>query len=444
MVFRMDADFIIRGAFILFISLADIRTGAMSTEVAKIDRTEIANASAIIDKILRDKHYDKNARPGAGGGRPIKVYLSMAIQSFTNIKESNMEFTVSMFLRQEWYDVRLAHERNGTLPLRGTDLDKIWLPDTYFTNNNDYKLYEDNQLALISRYGYVYYSARLFVVASCPMYLKKFPTDVQECSLIMESFAFTRDMVDYRWKANPVNILNRELAEFDLTKTEYTYEDVEYVAGEYRDMIVTFTFSRRIGYYLINFYVPCIIMVVMSWISFWMDRECIGDRIALGITTVLTIVFLLGSSNSTMPRVSYPKAIDWYLMTSFIFVFTTLLMCLLIFRFDRQLNKRERPTTSLTYDAQAETATLQLPDEPEVRRVSYYVADSNGAVYPIVRRASGLKRRSILKQGFPKRLCELPLHVTKDNLGMVINNFCRVLFPSAFVFFNLIYWLTIA
>ena len=41
----------------------------MSTEVAKIDRTEIANASAIIDKILRDKHYDKNARPGAGGGR---------------------------------------------------------------------------------------------------------------------------------------------------------------------------------------------------------------------------------------------------------------------------------------------------------------------------------------------------------------------------------------
>ena len=125
-------------------------------------------------------------------------------------------------------------------------------------------------------------------------------------------------------------------------------------------MIVTFTFSRRIGYYLINFYVPCIIMVVMSWISFWMDRECIGDRIALGITTVLTIVFLLGSSNSTMPRVSYPKAIDWYLMTSFIFVFTTLMMCLLIFRFDRQLNKRERPTTSLSYDAQAETATLQV------------------------------------------------------------------------------------
>lgn len=120
--------------------------------------------------------------------------------------------------------------------------------------------------------------------------------------------------------------------------------------GKYRDMIVTFTFSRRIGYYLINFYVPCIIMVIMSWIVFWTDRNNIGDRIALGITTVLTIVFLLGSSNSTMPRVSYPKAIDWYLITSFIFVFTTLIMCLLIFRFDRQVSKRQKPPRSVSCD----------------------------------------------------------------------------------------------
>ena len=70
------------------------------------------------------------------------------------------EFTTSMYLRQEWFDVRLAHNLDGTLPLKGKDLHKIWRPDTYFTNNNDYKLYEDNQLALISKYGYVYYSAR--------------------------------------------------------------------------------------------------------------------------------------------------------------------------------------------------------------------------------------------------------------------------------------------
>ena len=40
--------------------------------------------------------------------------------------------------------------------------------------------------------------------------------------------------MEYRWQyPKPVNILDMELAEFDLTKTEYIKKDVEYVAGIY-------------------------------------------------------------------------------------------------------------------------------------------------------------------------------------------------------------------
>lgn len=63
---------------------------------------------------------------------------------------------------------------------------------------------------------------------------------------------------------------------------------------------------------------------------------------SLGITTILTIVFLLGSSNSTMPRVSYAKAIDWYLMGSFIFVFSTLVTDLLIYRLRSKEEEKEK------------------------------------------------------------------------------------------------------
>ena len=56
-----------------------------------------------------------------------------------------------------------------------------------------------------------------------------------------------------------------------------------------------------------------------------------GDRMALGITTILTIMFLLGSLNATMPRVSYPKALDWYLLVSFTFVFLSLIECMVVF-----------------------------------------------------------------------------------------------------------------
>ena len=56
-----------------------------------------------------------------------------------------------------------------------------------------------------------------------------------------------------------------------------------------------------------------------------------GDRMALGITTILTIMFLLGSLNGNLPKVSYPKALDWYLLVSFSFVFMSLVECMIVF-----------------------------------------------------------------------------------------------------------------
>ena len=114
------------------------------------------------------------------------------------------------------------------------------------------------------------------------------------------------------------------------------------VSGNYKNLIVTFTFHRRMGFYFIQFYIPCIVMVSLSWISFWMDRYYIGERLSLGVTTILTIVFLLGSSNSTMPRVSYAKAIDWYLLGSFILVFSTLVTDLLVYRFRSKEESRKQ------------------------------------------------------------------------------------------------------
>ena len=111
-------------------------------------------------------------------------------------------------------------------------------------------------------------------------------------------------------------------------------------------MTVTFLFNRRIGYYLIQVYFPSIFVVVLSWIVFWMDKEDIGDRLSLGITAILTIMFLLGSLNCNLPKVSYPKALDWYLLVSFSFVFLTLIECTIVFLFVSSTNQDEEHIAS--------------------------------------------------------------------------------------------------
>ena len=44
-----------------------------SKEQADIDRTEIANATAILEEHLRKQNYDTNARPGSGTGNAIDL-----------------------------------------------------------------------------------------------------------------------------------------------------------------------------------------------------------------------------------------------------------------------------------------------------------------------------------------------------------------------------------
>ena len=64
-----------------------------------------------------------------------------------------------------------------------------------------------------------------------------------------------------------------------------------------------------------------------------------GNRMAIGITTILTITFLLGSLNGFMPRVSYPKALDWYLLVSFTLTFLSLVECMIVFVVSMSENK---------------------------------------------------------------------------------------------------------
>ena len=70
-----------------------------------------------------------------------------------------------------------------------------------------------------------------------------------------------------------------------------------------------------------------------------MEKDDIGNRMALGITTILTIMFLLGSLNGNLPKVSYPKALDWYLLTSFVFVFLALVECIIVYVLDLSATK---------------------------------------------------------------------------------------------------------
>ena len=97
-----------------------------------------------------------------------------------------------------------------------------------------------------------------------------------------------------------------------------------HLTGIYDRLVVSFHFRRNLNYYLLQNYFPTSLIVVLSWVGFWIDYRSTPARVALGITTVLTITTLANSIRATLPPVSYSKSIDYYLLACFLFVFASL------------------------------------------------------------------------------------------------------------------------
>lgn len=53
-------------------------------------------------------------------------------------------------------------------------------------------------------------------------------------------------------------------------------------AGEYSCLKVDLLFKREFSYYLIQIYIPCCMLVIVSWVSFWLDQGAVPARVSLG------------------------------------------------------------------------------------------------------------------------------------------------------------------
>lgn len=133
------------------------------------------------------------------------------------------------------------------------------------------------------------------------------------------------DVVMY-WKPTPVRgVEDAELPQFTIIGYETNDRKERLATGVYQRLSLSFKLQRNIGYFVFQTYLPSILIVMLSWVSFWINHEATSARVALGITTVLTMTTISTGVRSSLPRISYVKAIDIYLVMCFVFVFAALL-----------------------------------------------------------------------------------------------------------------------
>ena len=103
--------------------------------------------------------------------------------------------------------------------------------------------------------------------------------------------------------------------------------------GAFPCLAIHFILRRNIGFFLIQVYVPSVLIymvpsvliVILSWVSFWINVDASPARVSIGLLTVLTMTTMSGGARATLPRVSYIKAIDVWMIVSLVFVFASLI-----------------------------------------------------------------------------------------------------------------------
>uniref|UniRef100_A0AAX7TJY6 Glycine receptor, alpha 1 n=1 Tax=Astatotilapia calliptera TaxID=8154 RepID=A0AAX7TJY6_ASTCA len=289
--------------------------------------------SEFLDKLMgKVSGYDARIRPNFKGP-PVNVTCNIFINSFGSIAETTMDYRVNIFLRQQWNDPRLAYSEypDDSLDLDPSMLDSIWKPDLFFANEKGANFHEvttDNKLLRISKNGNVLYSIRITLVLACPMDLKNFPMDVQTCIMQLESFGYTMNDLIFEWdKKGAVQVADGlTLPQFILKEEkDLRYCTKHYNTGKFTCIEARFHLERQMGYYLIQMYIPSLLIVILSWVSFWINMDAAPARVGLGITTVLTMTTQSSGSRASLPKVSYVKAIDIWMAVCLLFVFSALL-----------------------------------------------------------------------------------------------------------------------
>nr|XP_028600092.1 gamma-aminobutyric acid receptor subunit gamma-1 isoform X4 [Podarcis muralis] len=377
--------------------------------------------------------------------RTTVIETDVYVNSIGPVDPINMEYTIDIIFAQTWYDSRLKFNSTmKVLMLNSNMVGKIWIPDTFFRNSRKsdaHWITTPNRLLRIWSDGRVLYTLRLTINAECYLQLHNFPMDEHSCPLEFSSYGYPRNEIIYKWKKSSVEVADPKywrLYQFAFVGLRNTTDISHTQSGDYVVMTIFFVLSRRMGYFTIQTYIPCILTVVLSWVSFWINKDAVPARTSLGITTVLTMTTLSTIARKSLPKVSYITAMDLFVSVCFIFVFAALVEYGTLHYFtNNKKGAKEKDKKSKN-----KSSTPALPVRPgstliPINNLRHLQEHHGNYGYECLEGKDCTSFFCCFDDCRTGSWREGRIHIRVAK----IDSYSRIFFPTAFALFNLVYWI---
>ena len=276
--------------------------------------------------------------PSIVQGENIEVILSMNIQNILDIQEVQQRLALKFDLEEKWLDSRLqfynlkTDEEMNTLVLKEKDI--IWIPRVLFSNTKDdlTSLRDDKSFAKVVRnpdfngsligqtvnedilvyegeYNYLKINRVYEVEFICTYAMQMYPFDIQTCTL---------DMVIHGNTAKFINLLpgvlnytgGSDFAQYFVM--DYTIYNSQ-IKGK-TGVKVSLQLGRRLLGTILTLYVPTILLNVIGHCTNYFKDFFFEAIVTVNLTCMLVLVTMFISVADSLPKTSYLKMVDYWLV----------------------------------------------------------------------------------------------------------------------------------
>ncbi|CAI4232082.1 unnamed protein product [Auanema sp. JU1783] len=237
-------------------------------------------------------------------------------------------------------------------------------------------------------------------------------------------YAYTTDTISYQWcssfdpncanavQTGPVELPSYRFSDVCVNRTMATTS-----SGSYSRLWVMFIFDRESGFYMLQIFVPAALVVVISWVSFWISRDSAPSRTVIGVMTVLTETHLMTGTNRRLPPVAYVKAVDVYLGFCYLLVVLALIEYAGV-AYSKKKNEDRRRREKKTEVKPAEPTPDLLND---VRLAECTCNTVGTSIIAVVKHPN-------------QQFCVKHSHIDIAS---------RIIFPGSFLIFNIVFWVVL-
>jgi hypothetical protein len=259
---------------------------------------------------------------------PYEVSIGVRVEQVVSINQRDESFEVVGNLRMQWQDPKLAFDAakygqsfrmmSREVFAKFADERGIFAP-AFAIQNQQWQRWTQNSGVIIFSDGQVVYGERFTVKLQAPEFdFVKYPFDTQKFFVHVQAVYPTAFM-----KYVPLDGYSRlggQLGEeewlFNRSWTDTS--EVEGATGKPTSLFsLGFSAHRHLNYYLLRIFVPLAIIVVVSWLTFFLQD--FGKRVDLAGANLLIFIAFNFTISNDLPRLGYLTFMDAIVVATFVF-----------------------------------------------------------------------------------------------------------------------------